>query len=79
MGDNPGDVLMKFGEDSLFAYSSQRIGPEGLYYTGFNDGHPGVVIRKFGEDQEKPYQHFPQNILVVATTLCPSKPLTTIV
>ena len=29
------------------------IGPEGLKYTGFNEGHPGVVIRKFGEEQSK--------------------------
>ena len=37
----------------LFANSYQTIGPKGLKYTGFNEGHPGVVLRKFGEDRSK--------------------------
>ena len=59
-------------EVGVFANYSQPIGPKGLKYTRFNEGHPWVVIREFGVDQSKTMPvglFFPKNYLVVVIVL----------
>ena len=68
---------MKFGEISLFANSSQTIGPEELKYAWFNGGQPGMVMRNFGEEKIKTLTmgiFSLQNFQVVVITLCLSRP-----
>ena len=50
------------------------IGPKVLKFLGFDWGCPGVVLRE-GEDRSKtlPVGLFSRNVLIVVTTLMPSK------
>ena len=63
---------------SLFANSSQTIGPKELKYAWFNGGQPGMVMRNFfGEEKSKILTMAVfslQNFQVVVITLCLSKP-----